>query len=179
MTSKKNALLARPVLTMVLGLAGPLTNVAVAQQIPNQKSVVRVTGCDGSNGTGFVWGEPTLVVTALHVVAACGNVVVHTEDRVDRAATILKVSLEGDLALLRLAGPLGLPPFKEVVPGEPTISQPFKLFSYPNAVPTMTGAEIHFAQGRDRMVTTLEEAFRGVVGYKDLTAGDSYPKASA
>ncbi|NIA72233.1 trypsin-like peptidase domain-containing protein [Pelagibius litoralis] len=75
-------------------------------------SVVRVTaeGCPGAQGSrvgsGFVWPDPTTVVTALHVVADCQTLTVdYVEAGVQRRAQATKSLRRADLALLTVDDP--------------------------------------------------------------------------
>lgn len=75
-------------------------------------SVVRVMaeGCPGAKGrragSGFVWPEPTSIVTALHVVADCQSLTVeYVEAGVQRRARASKSLRRADLALLTVENP--------------------------------------------------------------------------
>ncbi|TQV77853.1 S1 family peptidase [Denitrobaculum tricleocarpae] len=75
-------------------------------------SVVRVMaeGCPGTKGSragsGFVWPEPTSIVTALHVVADCQTLTVeYVEAGVQRRAQASRSLRRADLALLTVENP--------------------------------------------------------------------------
>lgn len=79
-------------------------------------SVVRVTaeGCPGGQGSrvgsGFIWPDPSTVVTALHVVADCRSVTVdYVEAGVQRRAQASKSLRRADLALLAVENPPAVP----------------------------------------------------------------------
>ncbi len=83
-------------------------------------AVVRVDArrCAGSAndrvGTGFLWGSARQAVTALHVVAGCSAVTVHSQhDALDFRAAVAHVYRHGDLALLSLDGDVKATPFAE------------------------------------------------------------------
>jgi S1-C subfamily serine protease len=82
------------------------------------KSVLNVTAdnCAGQQpkqATGFVWNNPNTVVTALHAVAGCKNLSVNFEDQKPWPATVTRVFIKADLALLAIKGAPPLPVMSE------------------------------------------------------------------
>jgi hypothetical protein len=79
------------------------------------KSVLRVSaeGCQGRQpqlATGFVWHSPKNLVTAFHVVAGCSSLSVkYGNSATVWPASIDRVLIKGDLALLSIVGAPDLP----------------------------------------------------------------------
>jgi hypothetical protein len=139
--------------------AAVLPCVVQAQAPPGARSVVRVicrlAGGQESRGSGFVWRSPTSVVTALHVVAGCSSISVESEHAGNGvSATIDKVLLEGDLALLRLEKTLGLEPLSEAT--TVNLNEEHSIWGYPKDVRTMQGDDIRFSRGL-KAAPTLED----------------------
>jgi hypothetical protein len=109
--------------------------------------VVKVSCSDGRIATGFLWTNPDTAVTALHVVAGCGNVTVYYEgQRVSRSAKVEKVLRHADLALLRIAdAPSGR--VLVVDPVDPSLTEPLAALGYPLQIPSMTNTELHLRYG--------------------------------
>jgi hypothetical protein len=129
------------------------------------------------NATGFVWLDSLHVVTALHAVVGCKTRMVYSSlDRsMESPAEIEKVSLEADLALLKLQRGLGLDPIKHIT-SPPNLREQFYTWGYPHGVRELIELRTEFAGGLKGGMTTLDEAFCGVKGLDELFAGQSYPK---
>jgi S1-C subfamily serine protease len=109
-------------------------------------SVVRIS-CSDRAGTGFLWASSDTAVTALHVVAGCGNITVYYESlKVSRPATLAKVLRRADLALLRIANaPAGHVMVVET--SQPSLTDPLSTLGYPLQVPSMTPTDLHLRYG--------------------------------
>lgn len=96
------------------------------------------------NATGWCWKEPTLVVTALHAVTGASEIKVYNSKGVMSTATVIKVILEADMALLRLNTNLGLNPLtlKEANSNSEDV---FWVWGFPQGVLTMQGDDIRFS----------------------------------
>ncbi len=136
---------------------------AGATDWPAPYSVVRIfcTLDQGqSTATGFVWPEPGRVVTALHSVAGCQQILVRSEYRRKQTlARITNVNLEADLALLQLDDDMEL----RAVPHAtepPDIRARHFAWGYPTATVEMIELSIEFAGGLSGGTTTLGRAYR-------------------
>jgi len=96
-------------------------------------------------GTGFCWDESMYVVTALHVVAGVNDITVHNSAGNRTGASITKVLLEADLALLRLDSDLGLVPLK-LEPVNPNAAKRFTIWGFPHSVFKMQDNEIRLSR---------------------------------
>lgn len=96
-------------------------------------------------GTGFCWDESMHVVTALHVVAGVNDITVHNSAGNRTGASITKVLLEADLALLRLDSDLGLVPLK-LEPVNPNAAKRFTIWGFPHSVFKMQDNEIRLSR---------------------------------
>jgi hypothetical protein len=96
-------------------------------------------------GTGFCWDKSMYVVTALHVVAGVKDITVHNSAGNRTGATISKVLLEADLALLKLDSDLGLVPLK-LEPVNPNAARRFTIWGFPHAVFKMQDHEIRLSR---------------------------------
>lgn len=176
---------ARPaarMLAIVAAIVGLLPAVPLAQQDrQSARSVVKITcKLPGGvmNATGFVWRDSLHVVTALHAVVGCNPRIVYSQDKRDQSpATIEKVSLEADLALLKLERDLGLDPIKHIT-SPPNTREQFYTWGYPHGVGEMIDLRTEFAGGLKGGVTTLEDAFGGVKDLNQLFSGQNYPQKS-
>ncbi len=134
----------------------------VGSASPAFESVVLVR-CAMAGGeakaTGFVWPEPGRIVTALHAVAGCEEIVVWSEASGREAlAWIDRVDLEADLALLALDDDLGLKPVS-FAPDPPDVTADHVTMGYPLAAEQMIRMGIEFGGGLRSDVTTLGDAF--------------------
>lgn len=75
------------------------------------KSLVRVQ-VDGTGGrgvlTGFLWKDPSLIITALHGMKPNGKILIFYPDNSQSKAVVTKVFKEGDLVLLKADNPAPL-----------------------------------------------------------------------
>lgn len=135
---------------------------AVATEWPAFWSVVQIHCTMGqmrSRATGFVWPEAGQVVTALHAVAGCQEIVVWSELRGrETLARITNVNLEADLALLRLDNDLMLSAVPHAT-DPPDIRARYFAWGYPTAAAEMIELSIEFAGGLSGGTTTLGRAF--------------------
>jgi hypothetical protein len=75
------------------------------------KSLVRVQ-VDGTGGrgtlTGFLWKDPSLIITALHGMKPNGKILIFYPDNSQSKAVVIKVFKDGDLVLLKADNPASL-----------------------------------------------------------------------
>jgi hypothetical protein len=143
-------------------------------------SVVKITcrlpGGKVATGTGFAWRDPTVVVTALHVVAGCqSGVEVYSETRKRRVdGTPVKALREADLAVVELKESLNLVPLKEAPRSG---DSGFRIWGYPQAVNTMQGDSIEFSLSLQQQPTLAslmtESEYKRMMG---VNAEDAYPQ---
>ena len=120
-------------------------------------SIVRVS-CSDRSATGFLWASPDTAVTALHVVAGCGNVTVYFEgQRVQRTANVMRVLRGADLALLKIADP---PPGRvlAVETNAPSLTEPLSVLGYPLQIPSMTNTPLQLRYGGKRLRDIVPES---------------------
>jgi S1-C subfamily serine protease len=94
--------------------------------------------------TGFLWHDPTMVVTALHVVSGClpSSIMVSYEaPHTTRHATVEKVLNDADLALLKINGPPGRGVLQTRT-DKPTPTEELLAIGYPLGTPTMTSVSM-------------------------------------
>lgn len=77
-----------------------------------QKLVVKIELPDGSLGSGFLFNDKGDVITNAHVVANAKDVTVKTADSRELQGTVIGISDETDVALVRVAGLAGTEPLK-------------------------------------------------------------------
>jgi hypothetical protein len=151
------------VCALALGLISLAPQQAAATDWPAHWSVVQIRCTYGqrqSQATGFVWSAPGRVVTALHSVAGCQEIVVWSElRRRETLARVINVDLEADLALLQLDNDLDLRPVPHAVE-PPDVRARFFAWGYPTAAAEMIELSIEFAGGLNGGTTTLGRAFR-------------------
>ncbi len=112
-----------------------------------------------SKATGFVWPERGSVVTALHAVAACPEILVFSEPKREQTrARVTSVLLEADLALLQLEQDLGIEPIAHLT-DEPNTRGDYYIWGYPLVEEEMSGKPLDFADGWKGGVTSLGSAF--------------------
>lgn len=96
-------------------------------------------------GTGFCWKDDMHIITALHVVAGVSEITVQNSAGRKSGATIVRVLLEADLALLELNNNLGLVPLKlEHV--NPNLGNRFTIWGFPHAVFKMQDNEVRLSR---------------------------------
>ena len=91
---------------------GPPCETAFIEHVykATKPSVVRITRPDGSLGTGFVFHSNRHVATALHVVDLGREVRVEFPSGQTMSAEVVAIDEDHDLAILRLAEPVDVPP---------------------------------------------------------------------
>ncbi len=148
------------------------------------QAVLEIT-CNLPNGnvmksTGFVWFDADRVVTALHAVAGCTRTQVYSEYlKTSLPATLDKVDLEADLALLKLAERLAVTPLKHLSAEPDLRSDRYRVVGYPLGITRMDSDEAVFADGLQGGMITLKDAYDSVRSQRDLFAGVAFPKTSA
>lgn len=102
---------------------------------------------DNRSGTGFLWPAPDRAVTALHVVAGCARIVVFDEALgTAYGATISKVHLKADLALLKISGtPAAHALNSSSLP--PPLTEQLSTLGYPLGVQFMISTPLKFRYG--------------------------------
>jgi hypothetical protein len=106
---------------------------------------VRATGCaddDSRGGTGFVWQQPDRMVTALHVVADCSQVLVQFHGSAERPIRrVRNVLREADLVLLEIdPNPRAAPLQHSTRVPEPT--EVLRVYGYPLMIATPEDAPL-------------------------------------
>ncbi|MEE4300910.1 MAG: serine protease [Pseudomonadales bacterium] len=147
------------------------------------RSVVKVRcelpGGEQINSSGFAWPDEEHVVATLHAVAGCRLLIVANESGTAQSfATLGNVNLEGDLALLDLAQPLGITPLRHVEAVPADLRRPYHLWGYPQNLQRILRVDARFGEGL-RSVMPLGEAFAGLRGFEDFFTDRTYPKPSA
>lgn len=77
-----------------------------------QKLVVKIELPDGSLGSGFLYNDKGDVITNAHVVANTKEVKVKTADSKKFSGTVIGISSDTDVALVRVSGLAGIKPLK-------------------------------------------------------------------
>jgi serine protease Do len=77
-----------------------------------QKLVVKIELPDGSLGSGFLYNDKGDVITNAHVVANTKEVKVKTADSKEFSGTVIGISSDTDVALVRVPGLAGVEPLK-------------------------------------------------------------------
>jgi len=121
---------------IALFLSAVMTTSAFSQQ--EQESVVLVH-TKPESGYGVAWDKPDNIVTALHLVAGKSPIVVQWKGK-KAEATIVKTIKNADIALLKLATPLGIPPL-QVHQGDPPLDSPVDFWEAPQGVARMDRKE--------------------------------------
>jgi S1-C subfamily serine protease len=171
-------------------LPGPVAAQPNAQAM---QSVVRITcvlpamatrGSAGSSvmhATGFAWPDATQIVTALHAVAGCQSITVFSEATgATSPASLANVILEADIALLRLARPLGIQPAHPAT-SPPNLSDSFTIVGYPWGVDVAKGDPLTFSSGMKGALTTLDQAYGNMPELREMfdSREQAYPMRSA
>lgn len=160
-----------------LCLAGLAVGSAASER-KSAESVVQVR-CTLANGemkaTGFVWPKAGQIVTALHAVAGCAEIVVFSEVKPAEtiATNLISVDLEADLALLQLEDDMGLPPVPAATE-PPNTRGNFIAWGYPHAAEEMIDLKVQFGGGLKGGVTTIGSAFASRE-LNELFRTQSYP----
>lgn len=103
-----------------------------------QESVV-IVHTKPESGYGVAWNKPDNIVTALHLVAGKSPILVQWRGK-ESTATIVKANKNADIALLKLATPLGIPPL-QVHQGDPPLDSPVDFWEAPPGVARMDRKE--------------------------------------
>lgn len=110
--------------------------------------------------SGFVYARPGAVVTALHVVAGCRQIVVSFERTGKSAyASIVSTLRVRDLVLLRIDGDIGAQALTAVAQNAPRPTDPLFAMGYELTAPTMTSRSFTVKYG----ATTLRDILPGSV----------------
>lgn len=130
------------------GVRGQLPSRQILDRV--SRSVVRVEArrCRGADavGTGFVWGRTGQVVTALHGVAGCDDVVVYSETLgVSRRGRVSRALTDADLALLDVSS-LDLPALSHQT-SQPTVNARVVAMGYKLGAPTLGTANLEVSYG--------------------------------
>lgn len=129
-------------------------------------SVVQVScSADGRTATGFLWSGSDTAVTALHVVAGCGNISIHYEAlKVSRQARVARVLRRADLALLKIANAPNAVALT-ADPAPPPLSEQLSTLGYPLQVPSMESTSLELRYGgrtlRDIVPESVAKALSG------------------
>jgi hypothetical protein len=102
--------------------------------------------------TGWCWDNSMYIVTALHVVAGIKDIEVFNQSQKKGQATIVKVLLEADLALLKLNVDLGLKPLS-VKNVDPNSKTEFTIWGYPHGIFTIAGDDVRFSRSLNQNPT--------------------------
>jgi hypothetical protein len=169
-------------------IAAMLPDPAAAQPSAQaMQSVVRITcvlpaaatrGPANSNvmhATGFAWPDALRIVTALHAVAGCQSITVFSEATgATSPAKIDRIILEGDIALLGLARPLGIQPARHSTE-QPNLSDSFTIVGYPWGVDVAKGDPLTFSSGMKGALTTLDQAYGNMPELREMLDGREQP----
>ncbi len=109
----------------------------------NDKSGKRVR--KAGTATGFCWQEPMYIVTALHAVAGVDEIKIIKNDGKSTTAKIVKVLLEADLALLKLASDVGLKPLA-LAEVNPNAGKSYTIWGFPHAVYKIQDNEVRLSR---------------------------------
>ena len=125
-------------------------------------SIVRVAANDCSPdpnkaATGFVWKEKDYVVTSLHVISGCKQVVVHYEKaKVSRAAQPIRALKGADLALLRIDDAPSLPTLA-MSDADPKVDDSLVTLGYEFGAPSMTSSRFTMRYGPRKLRNLVNE----------------------
>jgi hypothetical protein len=165
---------------LTIALAAPSASLfAQSTRSAAATSIVKITCTAGGKewrGTGFAWSQPTYVVTALHVVAGCAGIDVHSEGlKKGSRATLKKALRESDLALIELTENIGLVPLKTGSVTNPEVEH--RIWGYPRGVKTMQGDEVRFSEALD-VKSTLSDLM-SESEYRKAVGEQGFPRLSA
>ncbi|GGA72676.1 S1C family serine protease [Ornithinibacillus halotolerans] len=77
-----------------------------------QKKVVKIETMDGSIGSGFLYNDMGDVITNAHVVSGVKEVTIITSDELFFTGTVIGISTDIDIALIRVDGMRGMEPLQ-------------------------------------------------------------------
>jgi S1-C subfamily serine protease len=130
--------------------AGPQEGPDGAMLVRVAKSVVQVisTGCPGEegdlrSGSGFVLGNDSMIVTDLHVVAGCASYQVKYPGIDERPATVARVLMARDLALLKVDQPPPMVPALQLAKTTPQVKEELEVIGFPLGLPSYDNASLH------------------------------------
>ena len=161
---------------LALGAAPHAATLPSAEQLKQLgRSIVKVQarGCPGGDraASGFIWNQPTTVVTALHVVAGCQEISLYYEsERVTRAATTIRVHRRNDLALLQVQNAPSLPVLQPSTTA-PQLHDEVIAVGYPLNVSAAGSAVLRLRYGAKRLKDIVPPAVRAElqnIGSPDL-----------
>jgi len=119
------------------------------------RSVVSVSCRGVSSATGFFWPDPAHVVTALHVVAGCEDILVRFESvKRSSAARVVRLLKAADLALLALDDPPALPAFQPSA-SSPGAQDELVTLGYGLGAPTMHSVNLRLSYGSSQLEQML------------------------
>ncbi len=128
-----------------------------------RQSVVQVLAddCEGDAraGSGFLYGERSTVISALHVVAGCSRIKIFFEHHgFERDARVVRVLPARDLVMIEVEDSPELAPL-ERTPDEPESTQRLQAIGYGDS-PTMENLEVTVSGGAKRLVDLLPRRSR-------------------
>jgi uncharacterized protein YxeA len=97
------------------------------------------------SATGFCWNGSMYVVTALHAVAGVDEIKIFKNDGKSTTASIVKVLLEADLALLKLSTEIGLKPLA-LAEVNPNAGKSYTIWGFPHAVYKIQDNEVRLSR---------------------------------
>lgn len=97
------------------------------------------------SATGFCWNGSMYVVTALHAVAGVDEIKIFKNDGKSTTASVVKVLLEADLALLKLASEIGLKPLA-LAEVNPNAGKSYTIWGFPHAVYKIQDNEVRLSR---------------------------------
>ncbi len=103
------------------------------------------TETKAGTATGFCWQESMYIVTALHAVAGVNEIKIIKNDGKSTTATVVKVLLEADLALLRLAADIGLKPLT-LAEVNVNAGKSYTIWGFPHAVYKIQDHEVRLSR---------------------------------
>lgn len=119
---------------------------------------------DGRTATGFVWHDSSTIVTALHVIAGCSNVVVSYQAKenngtIDRAASVTKVLREADLVLLKITNAPQVQPLM-VAQKYPQLEEKLQALGYPLQIPKMRNTPLSLDFGGKQLKDIVPQTIK-------------------
>jgi hypothetical protein len=112
-------------------------------------------------GTGFIWREQNSVITALHLVAGCGAILVYSEkvQGAEISAQIVKILKGADLAILRLNTPIKVIPLSRHSKPPPAFTTVYS-FGYPLGIPNLTSTVLSVRFGGRKLREIVPDRVR-------------------
>lgn len=151
---------------------------SVKQSAHSVVSITARSAKGAGQGTGFVWSQPTYVVTALHVIAGASQIEVYSQSKKrSTEAKPIAAHLESDLALLQLKTDIGLTPLSHANT-DPGSSDEYYIWGYPRGVASMEGRPLRFSMSLEAS-PTLESIFKSSSQFKKELGNQGYPAFTA